>query len=518
MRPDHEMPARIGSVRVRRFAWFAWSVAAAFLAPPNAAAAPPDKGWGINLHGVRYWSPTLPFKDVFKQAGPWIPQRTGSDTWNTGEPLDLDDTGWIRSLQPGQEAATMVLLGPRVPAGHYRLTYDGEGEIFVGLDGKIVAREGRRLTVEVRPKNSLILKLLKTDPANPLRNIRLLMPDEAAGRQESPFNPAYLDYLRGFRVLRFMDWANANEKTSAEWAERTTLRHATQQQDRGVALEYMIDLAATLAANPWFAVPHAASDDYVRNMARLIRTRLPRQLKFYIEYSNEVWNGIFPQHHYAAQEAARRGLRDADEFYVQRALQIFRIFEEEFGGSERFVRVVAGQAVHLHRAGRLLSHPALAKRVDAYAIAPYFGHDLHVSAQSAPNPDALMARLAEDLEKTRRVIRANVELARKAGVALIAYEGGQHVTNPPHRDDFCAGVNRHPQMESLYARYMDIWEEETQGALMVLFADMSTYGRFGCWGLSEFHGQSLQAAPKLRAVRERTLRLEPRPGASGSRP
>ena len=191
---------------------------------------------------------------------------------------------------------------------------------------------------------------------------------------------------------------------------------------------------------------------------------------------------------------------------------------EEFGGSERFVRVVAGQAVHLHRAGRLLSHPALAKRVDAYAIAPYFGHDLHVSAQSAPNPDALMARLAEDLEKTRRVIRANVELARKAGVALIAYEGGQHVTNPPHRDDFCAGVNRHPQMESLYARYMDIWEEETQGALMVLFADMSTYGRFGCWGLSEFHGQSLQAAPKLRAVRERTLRLEPRPGASGSRP
>ncbi|MBS3936166.1 MAG: hypothetical protein KGZ43_08320 [Sulfuritalea sp.] len=483
-----------------------------------AFAAPPDKGWGINLHGVRYWSPTLPFKDVFKQAGPWIPQRAGSDTWNTGEPIDLDATGWIRSLRPGQEAATVVLLGPHVPAGRYLLTYDGEGEIFVGLDGKIVDRDGRRLVVEVRPKNSLILKVLKTNPTDPLRNIRLAMPDEARGAETSPFNPAYLDYLRGFRVLRFMDWANANEKVSAEWAERTTIRHATQQQDRGVALEYMIDLAATLEANPWFNVPHAASDHYVRNMARLIRTRLPRQLKFYLEYSNEVWNGMFPQHQYAAQEAARHGLRDADEFYLQRSLQIFRIFAEEFGGSDRFVRVLGGQAVHLHRAGRLLSRPGLANGIDAYAIAPYFGHDLHRAAQPGSNPDTLMALLAEDLEKTRRVIRANVELARKAGVVLIAYEGGQHVTNPPDKKDFCLAANRHPQMEALYARYMDIWEEETQGALMVLFADMSTYGQFGCWGLSEFHGQSLQAAPKLRAVRERTLRLKHHSGPSGSRP
>jgi hypothetical protein len=479
--------------------------------PLSAIAALPDKGLGVNLNAVRYWSPALPFADVFMQAGAWIPQRAGSSAWNTGEPLDLDDAGWVRSLAPGQQAAVMILQGGWHPAGLYRVIYDGRGEITLGLDARVVRRQDNELLAEVKPNNGIVLKLLQTDPADPVRNIRFFLPNLGPASNPSSFNPAYLDYLQGFKVIRFMDWANTNLNDTSDWRERTRTGHATQDRKSGVALEHMLQFAQELQANPWFNVPHAADDTFVRQMAESIRSAIPAGRKFYIEYSNEVWNRQFPQHAHATREAARLGLRDADAFYMRRALQIFAIFEEVFGGSERFVRVLAGQAENVHRAGRLLSYPGIAGKVDAYAIAPYFGHRGQLAAiekdeAKKKSIDALVARLAETVEEAGETIRANVFLARRAGVELIAYEAGQHVTNPPGQDDFCAEVNRHPAMTGLYGRYMDIWERETGGALLVLFTDMSRYGRSGCWGLSEYHGQTLVAAPKLQAVRARLAR------------
>lgn len=475
--------------------------------PTAILAAPPDKGLGINLHGVRYWSPTLPFVDVFKQAGGWIPQRAGSDVWNTGERLDLDPDGWVRSLSPGQQAATVVMSGGRYPAGRYRLSYDGRGEVFLGLDARIVSANGNQLEVEVKPSASVILKVMKTDPSDPLRNIRMTLPGIDLSKYESPFNPAYLDYLRGYRVIRFMDWANANLNDDVRWANRTRLAHASQDRKTGVAVEYMIELAKAMDANPWFTVPYAADDDYARQMAKLIKARMPAGQKFYIEYSNEVWNSQFPQFAHAAREAVRLGQRDGDDYYVRRSLEIFRIFEDVFGGSARFVRVLSGQAVNAWRSKRLLDYPEIAKHVDAYAIAPYFGSQAHIPAKGGPDSsdaatDVLMSGLDKSVNAARGAIRASLELTRKAGVQLIAYEAGQHVTNPPGNDDFCVAINRHPQMNALYRKYLEMWMQETEGALMVMFADMSTYGRSGCWGLSEHYGQDVSTTPKLRAVRD----------------
>ncbi len=471
--------------------------------PISLLAATPDKGLGINLHGIRYWAPTLPFADVFKQAGEWIPQRAGSQAWNTGEPLDIASDGWVRSLSPGQQAATVVMSGGRYPAGRYRVSYDGRGEVFLGLDARIVDRRGNDLMVEVKPKNSVILKVMHTDPADPVRNIRMSLADSDPSGQFSLFNPAYLDYLHGFRVVRFMDWSNANLNDVVRWADRTRVEHASQDRETGVALEYMLQLAGELGANPWLTVPHAADDEYVRQMAELIKARLPATRKFYIEYSNEVWNSQFPQHAYAVREAARLGLRDADDFYARRSLEVFRIFEEVFGGSARFVRVLSGQAVNTWRGKRLLDYPDIARHVDAYAIAPYFGYQLAGGLDPKNTPiETLMAKLNESVAETQGVLRANTTLTRKAGVQLIAYEAGQHVTNPAGQDGFCATINRHPFMGDLYRKYLDVWSRETGGALMVMFADMSSYGRSGCWGLSEYYGQDLSAAPKLRAVRQ----------------
>lgn len=473
-----------------------------------ALAAAPDRGLGINLHGVRYWAPTLPFTDVFKQSGEWIAQRAGSQAWNTGERLELDDGGWVRVLSPGQEAATVVMGGGRYPAGRYRVTYEGQGELFFGLDAKIVERRGRELVVEVTPKSSVILKILRTEAGDPLRNIRMLLPGFDPARRASEFNPVYLDYLRGFGVIRFMDWANANENDVVEWGARARLGSASQHRKQGVALEHMIDFARQSGAAPWFTVPHAASDDYVRRMAALVRERLAPGGKFYLEYSNEVWNSIFPQHAHAAREAARLRLADADEFYLRRSLDVFRLFEQEFGGSARIVRVLAGQAVNLSRSRRMLERPGVRGAADAYAIAPYFGYTQQLEGADGISIDELMKRLESGIEETASVMRANAALAAGAGLALVAYEAGQHVTNPRGNDGFCASINRHPRMEELYRRYLESWERETSGALMMIFGDMSVYGASGCWGLAEYHAQPLAETPKLRAVRAELQRRQ----------
>lgn len=39
----------------------------------------------------------------------------------------------------------------------------------------------------------------------------------------------------------------------------------------------------------WINIPHAADDEYVTNLAKLIKDKLDPSLKVYVEYSNEVW-------------------------------------------------------------------------------------------------------------------------------------------------------------------------------------------------------------------------------------
>jgi hypothetical protein len=55
-------------------------------------------------------------------------------------------------------------------------------------------------------------------------------------------------------------------------------------------------------------MPHQASDEYVRQFALLVKEKLDPSLKVYIEYSNEVWNGIFAQHRYAEEQGKKIGL------------------------------------------------------------------------------------------------------------------------------------------------------------------------------------------------------------------
>ena len=64
--------------------------------------------------------------------------------------LDLDANSWVRSLQPDQEAGTLLMyeVGDHYPAGQYICLYEGEGEILFEWDAAIVILDPIKRTTE----------------------------------------------------------------------------------------------------------------------------------------------------------------------------------------------------------------------------------------------------------------------------------------------------------------------------------------------------------------------------------
>lgn len=49
-----------------------------------------------------------------------------------------------------------------------------------------------------------------------------------------------------------------------------------------------------MGANAWISIPHLADDDYITELANLLKDNLRPDIKVLIEYSNEVWGTLYP--------------------------------------------------------------------------------------------------------------------------------------------------------------------------------------------------------------------------------
>jgi hypothetical protein len=92
-----------------------------------------------------------------------------------------------------------------------------------------------------------------------------------------------------------MDFGYTNGSPLQEFSQRTLPTSQTQFSPKGSALEYMADLSNETQKNMWICIPHQASDDYVLQVAQLLKARVRTGLKIYVEYSNETWNTLFSQ-------------------------------------------------------------------------------------------------------------------------------------------------------------------------------------------------------------------------------
>lgn len=469
---------------------------------------------GINLTAVNDWNTELPFVDVFRMSRPWISQRKGAP-FGEGPQLDLDKDGWVKRLEPDAWAETPLCGVERAPAGEWTVLHDGVGEIEMWGDIQGQTRSPGRVVFRVPPggKGGFFLRLLKTDPANYVKNIRVLMPGALASHKSNPWNPTFIARWRGMACLRFMDFMETNHSKISRWSERPRPEHATFSE-RGVPVELLVDLANRMHIDPWFTMPHLADDEYVRNFASYVKQHLNPDLKVYIEYSNEVWNGIFAQAHYALERGRALKLGDDDyqrsmRFYAHRSVEIFRIFENVFGSKNRLVRVLATQAANTYAGEQILGYRDTAKHADAIAIAPYisFNVEAHEANEVARwSLDRLFAHIEQkEFPTTVSWIRNYKALAAKHNLKLMAYEGGQHLVgvmggeNNDQLTKLFMNANADARMGRLYQRYHRAWAE-AGGDLFCHFASVGAWGKWGSWGLLQQYDDDPRRSPKFIEV------------------
>lgn len=547
---------------------------------------------GINVAGLAYWSTEWPLVDEMKRSSRWLTQCSPQSSirctkleWDTREQerLDLDPNGWIRSLPAAYEpslrfrtVATLMLQGDggAHPAGQYTVLYDGEGVIdylFDAVKNPALSRPGRDVLDVKAGTQGILLSILATDPqrtGNYLRNIRVIRPggicngdpfdyaETAAGCQSrggtytpfteiyetQRFHPLFLQDLRRFGALRFMALFGTNSSTLAEWTDRPRLEHARWTGEYGAPVELVLDLAAKLNADPWVNLPARASDDYVRQFARLAKGRLGPTQRISVEYGNEIWNDMFSASAWVQQQALRRWpdrpggpspfTRRINE-YGRRSAEICALWKQEWGADRgRVMCVMGGMTVNLWVSEQALACPlwaaengghACAEGMDALAIAPYFGYHLGLSrhleqvaawtAQPDGGLDLLFQELAQGdvlngpgnlaLPAVYPQIDRHKALADRYGLALVAYEAGQHlvgvgsVMNDPRIEKLFIAANRDPRMGALYTEYLNGWRQHG-GGLLMHFDSVGRYTKYGSWGAKEYQTQT--SAPKYNAL------------------
>jgi hypothetical protein len=487
---------------------------------------------GINLNGVADWCTEFPFTDLFHQARLWISQKE-SQPWGKGPPLELDEHGWVKKLEADCSAQSPVFSLPatHLPQGSWTLLYEGEGKISLWPPNtsKILSEEPGKITFQPSPDANgtcnFHVVINSTNPDNYIRNIHVLWPGTESTWKENPFSAELLAHWKPFNTIRYMDWMSTNGSAIKEWADRPKPDDAVWT-NKGIPLETIIDLSNRTMTNPWINIPHLASDDYVHHFAQYVKEHLNPKLKVHIEFSNEVWNGMFQQAQWAQEKATERKIGEPTRpwegravFYVQRSLEIFKIFEQEFGGTDRLVRILAWQAAASEdwTDGRLLSQPGVDGHVDALAIAPYMTFCIPAQgSKDQPGADEVatwsLDQLFDQLQKT--VLPQSIKwmetqkgFADKHGLKLMAYESGQHLVgvsggenNEPMTKLF-NDANRDPRMGALYTQYLDAWKA-AGGDTMCLFSSIGPWGKSGSWGLMEFYDQTAADEPKYKAVTE----------------
>ncbi len=482
---------------------------------------------GMNFYSIVDWNRDLPFVDMKKYARPWIPQAEDQDVWDTGEPLALDADGYITSLQPGQRATTVMLtdLQGNYPTGHYVFLYEGEGEWEWSGLAELVESEPGRQVVNVRADGAPYVQLTLTvvNPKDHPRNMRFIRPGYEDRYDANPYATDFLERWGGVDTIRFMDWMRINRTDQSEWSNRPTSATRTFYTT-GVALEWMIDLCNRTDSHAWFAIPHLATDEYMREFARMVRERLAPHLIAYYEFSNEVWNTMFEQTRWAQRRGSEAGLAEQPWeagwlYYSEQSRRLFDLLDEVYEGEHaRYRRVVATQAANDYIGRLKLGHDKLGSRADALAIGPYLTFNVPVQGRDGQptadevqdwSLDQLFEHLAgQPLAGAKRWMERYQALADEYGLELIAYEGGQHLTalaeagDNQQLVDLLADANRDPRMGDLYRQYFSHWSKVTGGNLFCHWTATGTYGRHGYWGLLEWRTQDPATAPKYQALKE----------------
>ncbi|WP_386627699.1 DUF4214 domain-containing protein [Sulfitobacter geojensis] len=358
-------------------------------------------GLGFGLSHIADYAPASPFLDVFKSSRPFFGHQSGR--WGGVENEDLlaqgilDSNGWPTEIPAGVDSiATLILT--EFPAemtdaaGRYRVTWEGNGELQIGLAGYDVTYGQNEAWFSYAPngRGLVSIDILSTDPAgngNYIRDISVVHQQHTAAFDAGAmFNPKWIDIIEDAHSLRFMDWMNTNNSTVTSQRDMPQTQDASWAEN-GAPLEVMIRLANETGTAPWFTLPHLATPQYIRAFVREVHETLDAGLTPYFEFSNEVWNWQFEQARAADLEGQERfpGVGSAwVQNYAGDAVTMAEIIDEIYGANNpNVIKVITTQTGWLGLEDAILDAPdwvaenpaaraAPSTYFDAYAITGYF--------------------------------------------------------------------------------------------------------------------------------------------------
>ena len=473
-------------------------------APAAVPTAPAGRSLrlGVNVTSSVYYNTERVFANLAQASSPWKDPSAG---WGTMVASKLNSYGY-----PIIAGAMPISVPQPVWAGTavtVTCTWLGSGTVRIDGDARAAGAYNRvSFTWPGKTGTNLPNIVVFVSGANASAPFRGLDCREAGLIVNGEFDQRFVNDMKVFGVLRFLDWSNTNgNPASVTWANRSTLDKAGTD---GTALEREINLANAASSDPWFTVPYNADETYIRNMGKLVHDRLAPGRRAYFELSNEVWNYSFP----VATQALNEGIAEklsTDKYsnglmrYAEKSIWMHKFLTTAFADNPaRLVRVVSAQNDNSFSARTIMGFRDTANWVDALATAPYFGHSFYSGANAyATDLSKLFVSLEAMRVSTLAKARENKAIADKYGKRYVAYEAGQHVIAPAAKATLDTALQRSPLMYDIYKRYIADWKAQ-MGDTMTLYSATGTISQYGSWGMREYAGQSLAETPKRRAVLE----------------
>jgi hypothetical protein len=231
--------------------------------------------------------------------------------------------------------------------------------------------------------NPSMTKILPSQPYN-----AFVDPKNPEFFLNKPFNPMYLNWFRGFKILRFKDMMGADGidyTYDQTWATRRPKGYYSQSTFHdgkvgvSMAYEWIIDMANEVGADPWISASTTGDENHYQQMAKLFRQTLDPSLTLYLELGNEQWNfaqgfnTFFMLNNYAINNNIPYGPNGAA---AVKEGQLWKAFFNEYGiDSLKCKRVCSGFPGNPDvTRGKVLYHKVLKQDFDYLSMTWYFSN------------------------------------------------------------------------------------------------------------------------------------------------
>jgi len=290
-----------------------------------------------------------------------------------------------------------------------------------------------------------------------------------------------------------------------EWKDRKTPMDASQVpmvntngKNEAWCYEYIIELSNILKKDIWICIHISADSNYVRELAKMLKSDLDPSINIYIENSNEVWSPTQLTHGPYNQAQAEAYSIGFNENYARRTVELSNIFAEVFGSDKinKRIRVIlsgqqayAGRSdLHLDYINKNIGEPR--DYIYATSTTLYFGTDNSNGNIVAIN-DGMIKQIDAQINdyelNTNRMKHIDKAKSYNLIGGVTSYEGGPHYPAGGSLNNLDNGILSHrteKMKEILIKNYGEGWFD-IGGGLAMQFTLSGGYSRYGCWGLTD---------------------------------